>query len=60
MAKNIFVEFSGAIGPADLELTCQGYSIGRWIDEDGGGCHDVLEVDTHGRLRSPRSPRLRR
>jgi hypothetical protein len=34
--------------PADVEPTLQGYSIGRWIDEDGDGKFDVLEVETRG------------
>jgi hypothetical protein len=32
--------------PKDPELTFAGYSIGRWIDEDGDGKYDVLEVET--------------
>jgi hypothetical protein len=31
-----------------------GYSIGQWIDLDGDGRYDVLEVETRG-LRGPRS-----
>jgi hypothetical protein len=30
----------------EYELTYAGYSIGRWIDEDGDGKYDVLEVET--------------
>ena len=32
--------------PKDPELTFAGYSIGKWIDEDGDGKYDVLEVET--------------
>jgi hypothetical protein len=32
----------------ELEPTYSGYSIGRWIDEDGDGRYDVLEVETRG------------
>src|SRR5216683_3016706 len=32
--------------PAEPELTFAGYSIGKWIDEDGDGKYDVLEVET--------------
>jgi len=34
--------------PAETEVTpaFAGYSIGRWIDEDGDGKYDVLEVET--------------
>jgi hypothetical protein len=31
-----------------------GYSIGKWIDEDGDGKYDVLEVETRN-LREPRA-----
>jgi hypothetical protein len=34
--------------------TLLGYSIGEWIDLDGDGRYDVLEVETRG-LRGPRS-----
>jgi hypothetical protein len=34
-------------------LTYAGYSIGRWIDEDGDGRYDVLEVETRY-LKNPR------
>ena len=32
--------------PADPEPTFAGYSIGKWVDEDGDGKYDVLEVET--------------
>jgi hypothetical protein len=32
--------------PENPELTFAGYSIGKWIDEDGDGKYDVLEVET--------------
>jgi hypothetical protein len=41
--------------PADLEPSYQGYSIGKWIDEDGDGRFDVLEIDTHGPFSGPRA-----
>jgi hypothetical protein len=34
--------------PAELEPTALGYSIGTWIDTDGDGRYDVLEVETRG------------
>ena len=43
----------GRAWPADPERTFAGYSIGRWIDEDGDGKYDVLEVETRF-LRLPR------
>jgi len=39
--------------PAEIEPTLTGYSIGRWIDEDGDGRYDVLEVETRG-FKGPR------
>jgi hypothetical protein len=36
----------GRAWPADIEPTFAGYSIGKWIDEDGGGRFDVLQVET--------------
>jgi hypothetical protein len=32
--------------PKEVEPSFQGYSIGRWIDSDGTGRFDVLEVET--------------
>jgi hypothetical protein len=34
--------------PSELEPTALGYSIGTWIDTDGDGRYDVLEVETRG------------
>src|SRR3954447_16430241 len=39
--------------PKDPDPTYTGYSIGKWIDEDGDGRFDVLEVETR-HLRVPR------
>jgi hypothetical protein len=39
--------------PEDAEPTFAGYSIGKWIDEDGDGKYDVLEVETRD-LKGPR------
>ena len=39
--------------PKDSEPTFAGYSIGKWIDEDGDGRFDLLEVETR-HLRVPR------
>src|SRR6266852_7653602 len=41
-----------ALDPAP---TSAGYSIGRWIDEDGDGVYDVLEVETRGPFKGPRA-----
>ena len=37
-----------------VDPTFAGYSIGKWIDEDGDGQYDVLEVETRN-LREPRA-----
>jgi hypothetical protein len=34
--------------PTELEPTALGYSIGTWLDTDGDGRYDVLEVETRG------------
>ena len=39
--------------PKHIEPTYQGYSIGKWIDTDGDGKYDVLEVETRG-FKGPR------
>jgi hypothetical protein len=44
--RRVFTD--GRDWPSDIEPTYLGYSIGRWIDEDGDGRYDVLEVDTRG------------
>jgi hypothetical protein len=40
--------------PADPERTLVGYSIGRWVDENGDGKYSALEVETRY-LRGPRA-----
>jgi hypothetical protein len=49
--RRIFTD--GRDWPKEIEPTFQGYSIGRWIDEDGDGRYDVLEVETRG-FKGPR------
>src|SRR4029077_4211428 len=43
-SRRIFTD--GRDWPRDEEPSFAGYSIGRWIDEDGDGRFDVLEVET--------------
>jgi hypothetical protein len=43
----------GRAWPQEITPTYGGYSIGRWIDSDGGGRYDVLEVETRG-FKGPR------
>jgi hypothetical protein len=40
--------------PEDEPASFQGYSIGRWVDEDGDGRYDVLEVETRN-FKGPRA-----
>jgi hypothetical protein len=39
--------------PTVVSPSFSGYSIGKWIDEDGDGKYDVLQVETRG-LKGPR------
>jgi hypothetical protein len=45
---------TGAPSPRAIESTYIGYSIGKWIDQDGSGRFDVLEVETRG-FKGPRT-----
>jgi hypothetical protein len=49
--RRIFTD--GRDWPKVIEPTFQGYSIGKWIDTDGDGKYDVLEVETRG-FKGPR------
>jgi hypothetical protein len=51
-SRRIFTD--GRDWPKNIEPTFVGYSIGRWIDTDGDGRYDVLEIETRG-LKGPRS-----
>ena len=51
--RRIFTD--GRDWPSALEPTFSGYSIGKWIDEDGDGRYDVLEVETRGPFKGPRA-----
>ena len=50
--RRIFTD--GRDWPKDIEPTYAGYSIGKWIDTDGDGRYDVLEVETRG-FKGPRA-----
>jgi hypothetical protein len=39
----------------EIDPTFTGYSIGQWIDEDGDGKYDVLQVETRGPFKGPRA-----
>ena len=42
---------TGATGRKNSEPTFAGYSIGKWLDTDGDGSFDTLEVETRQRAR---------
>jgi hypothetical protein len=50
--RRIFTDGRG--WPKEVEPSFQGYSIGKWIDEDGDGRFDVLEVETR-HFKGPRA-----
>jgi hypothetical protein len=50
--RRIFTD--GRPWPKEIIPTLLGYSIGQWIDTDGDGRYDVLEVETRG-FRGPRA-----
>jgi hypothetical protein len=51
-SRRIFTD--GRDFPKMIEPTFVGYSVGKWIDENGDGRYDVLEIETRG-LKGPRS-----
>src|SRR5215468_12207159 len=51
MPRRIYTD--GRSFPASEEPTYMGYSIGKWIDEDGDGKYDALEVETRN-FKGPR------
>jgi hypothetical protein len=50
--RRVFTD--GRDWPAEVEPAFVGYSIGKWIDEDGDGRYDVLEIETR-HMKGPRS-----
>ena len=53
MLRRIYTD--GRDFPEGFEPSYMGYSIGKWIDEDGDGRYDVLEVETRGPFKGPRA-----
>jgi len=51
--RRIFTD--GRDWPAALEPTFMGYSIGKWVDTQGSGRFDLLEVETRGPFKGPRT-----
>ena len=50
--RRIFTD--GRDWPAEVEPSFRGYSIGKWLDEDGDGRYDQLEVETR-HFKGPRA-----
>jgi hypothetical protein len=51
-SRRIFTD--GRAWPDYIEPSFVGYSIGKWVDTDGDGRYDTLEVETRG-FRGPRA-----
>jgi hypothetical protein len=51
--RRIFTD--GRDWPAELGATFLGYSIGKWVDTQGVGRYDLLEVETRGPFKGPRT-----
>jgi hypothetical protein len=45
----------GRAWPKTIQPTYQGYSIGHWIDEGNTGTYNVLEAETRGPFKGPRT-----
>src|SRR5205807_1427575 len=54
MQRRIFTDGRDFPKDDEFEPSFMGYSIGKWLDEDGDGKYDVLEVETR-LLKNPRS-----
>jgi hypothetical protein len=50
--RRIFTD--GRDWPAEIEPTFVGYSIGKWVDTDGDGRYDALEIETR-HFKGPRA-----
>jgi hypothetical protein len=44
--RRIYTDGRGWPAEGEYEPTFAGYSVGKWVDEDGDGKYDVLEVET--------------
>ncbi|HEY2230109.1 MAG TPA: hypothetical protein VGI22_20695 [Xanthobacteraceae bacterium] len=51
--RRIFTD--GRPWPSEGQPTYQGVSMGKWIDDRGDGAYDVLEVETRGPFKGPRT-----
>jgi hypothetical protein len=48
------IHTDGRDWPREIKPSFEGHSIGKWIDEDGDGHNDVLDVETRG-FKGPRT-----
>lgn len=51
--RRVFTD--GRDWPAEIEPSFLGYSMGKWVDTDGDGRYDVLEIETRGPFKGPRA-----
>jgi hypothetical protein len=51
--RRIFTD--GRSWPTEIEPTYAGYSLGTWLDTDGDGVYETLEVETRGPFKGPRA-----
>jgi hypothetical protein len=51
--RRIFTD--GRDWPGEIEPTYAGYAIGKWIDTDGVGRYDALDIETRGPFKGPRA-----
>jgi hypothetical protein len=51
--RRVFTD--GRAWPKSIEPTFAGYAIGRWIDTEGSGRYDVLEIETRGPFKGRRA-----
>jgi hypothetical protein len=51
MLRRVYTD--GRDWPKDAEPSFMGYSIGKWVDDDGDGRYDALEIETRD-LKGPR------
>jgi hypothetical protein len=52
MPRRIYTD--GRDWPAEMPPAFDGYSIGKWLDENGDGRYDVLEIETRN-MKGPRA-----
>jgi hypothetical protein len=54
LSQNRRIYTDGRNWPEKITPTFEGYSIGKWVDDDGDGRFDALEVETRG-FKGPRA-----